>query len=114
MLKKDLRIAFKKKREALSLAEIDEKSLANIADKTGGQYFRARDSQGMSDIYALLDQLEPVEQEQQQMRPLSALYYWPLSFAVLLCFVYLLSLHSSLLLPNKSVDKNNANFRGGN
>ena len=28
MLKKDLRIAFKKKREALSLAEIDEKSLA--------------------------------------------------------------------------------------
>ncbi len=95
-------------------SDLDEKSLANIADKTGGQYFRARDSQGMSDIYALLDQLEPVEQEQQQMRPLSALYYWPLSFAVLLCFVYLLSLHSSLLLPNKSVDKNNANFRGGN
>jgi Ca-activated chloride channel family protein len=98
-------------------SDLDEKSLANIARKTGGQYFRARDSQSMSQIYALLDKLEPIEQEQQQMRPLSALYYWPLAFSGLICFVYLLSLHFSFLLPSKTTNENsanNANTLGGN
>ncbi len=94
--------------------DLDEKSLSNIAEKTGGQYFRARDSQGMSDIYALLDQLEPIEQEQQQMRPLSALYYWPLAMAGLLCFAYLFSLHFSFLLPSKNSNSNKNHTLGGN
>jgi Ca-activated chloride channel family protein len=71
-------------------ASLDEKSLQNIADQTGGKYFRARDSQGMSEIYELLDELEPVEQNQQQMRPLSALFYWPLALALLISFISLL------------------------
>jgi len=83
-------------------SDLDEQSLATIAKETGGQYFRARDSQSMSTIYSLLDKLEPIEQDQQQMRPLSALYYWPLAFAALLCFGYLLSLHFSFLLPAKN------------
>jgi Ca-activated chloride channel family protein len=87
--------------------DLDEQSLKNIATKTGGQYFRARDSQGMSEIYSLLDQLEPIEQEQQQMRPLTALFYWPLTLATLLCFGYLLSLHYSFLLPLKNSNKKN-------
>ncbi len=98
-------------------SDLDEQSLANIAEKTGGQYFRARDSQSMSEIYGLLDKLEPIKQEQQQMRPLSALYYWPLAFAALLCFVYLLSLHFSFLLPTKSthssMNNNDASAMGG-
>jgi Ca-activated chloride channel family protein len=93
--------------------DLDEESLSNIAEKTGGQYFRARDSQGMSEIYSLLDKLEPIEQEQQQMRPLSALYYWPLAFAALLCFTYLLSLHFSFLLPKKALNKNESHTLGG-
>jgi Ca-activated chloride channel family protein len=74
-------------------SELDEKSLQNIADKTHGRYFRAKDSQGMAEIYQLLDKLEPVEQEQQQMRPLTALFYWPLALALLLSFSYLIALH---------------------
>lgn len=80
-------------------SDLDEESLTNIAEQTGGQYFRARDSQGMGEIYNLLDKLEPIEQEQQQMRPLSALFYWPLALAAVLCFGYLLCLHFSFLLP---------------
>ena len=98
-------------------SDLDERSLTHIANKTGGQYFRARDSQSMSEIYALLDKLEPIEQEQQQMRPLTALYYWPLAFSALLCFVYLLSVHFSFLLPNQTSNQNatsNANTLGGN
>ena len=82
-------------------SELDEKSLTELAQKTGGKYFRARDSQGMSEIYQLLDELEPVEQEQQQMRPLTALFYWPLALALLLSFTYLLVIN----LPNFSQRK---------
>lgn len=76
-------------------SELDEKTLTTLAEKTGGQYFRARDSQGMEQIYQLLDRLEPIEQDQQQMRPLTALFYWPLSLALLLSFAYLLALNFS-------------------
>ncbi len=71
-------------------AELDEKSLKNIAQQTGGQYFRARDSQSMNDIYQQLDQLEPVKQEQQQMRPQTALFYYSLAIALGLAFISLL------------------------
>ena len=70
--------------------DLDEKSLKNMADKTNGQYFRARSSEDLAKIYELLDTFEPVEQDQKQMRPLSALYYWPLGAALTLCFLYLL------------------------
>lgn len=70
-------------------SELDENTLTKIAEQTHGKYFRAKDSQGMGEIYQLLDQLEPVEQDQQQIRPLTALFYWPLSLALLCSFSYL-------------------------
>ncbi|PHR85525.1 MAG: IMP dehydrogenase [Colwellia sp.] len=76
-------------------SELDEKTLTELAQQTGGKYFRAKDSQGMELIYSLLDQLEPVEQEQQQMRPLTALFYWPLSLAFILSAGYLLAINLS-------------------
>ncbi len=76
-------------------SELDEKTLTKLALETDGKYFRAKDSQGMELIYNLLDQLEPIEQEQQQMRPLTALFYWPLSLAFFLSlgYVLLINLH---------------------
>ncbi len=71
-------------------SELDEESLQRIADETGGYYFRARASEDMSKIYQLLDELEPVEQEQQQMRPLTALFYWPLGLALLISLLALI------------------------
>jgi len=41
--------------------EIDEKTLKEIARKTGGRYFRATDEDSMSDIYREIDQLERTE-----------------------------------------------------
>jgi len=74
-------------------SELDETTLQKLAKETGGRYFRARDSQSMTAIYQLLDQLEPVEQDHQQMRPLSALFYWPLATAMLLAFLYFIWLN---------------------
>lgn len=64
--------------------DLDEKTLQAIADKTGGRYFRARNTEELEQIYALLDQLEPVEKESKSFRPTRALFYWPLGLALLL------------------------------
>ena len=78
-------------------SELDEKSLSNMAKQTGGKYFRAKDTQGMSQIYQLLDQLEPIEQDQQQMRPQTALFYWPLGSALFIAFFYIIGLTTPLI-----------------
>ncbi len=62
-------------------ADLDEKLLKQIADTTGGRYFRARDSAGLEEIYRALDQLEPHAREDEIVRPVAELYYWPLAAA---------------------------------
>jgi Ca-activated chloride channel family protein len=70
---------------------IDELALQNIAEKTGGRYFRARDLTQLSKIYALLNELEPVEQDSEFFRPVVSLYQWPLFGGIaLLCLLGLL------------------------
>jgi Ca-activated chloride channel family protein len=68
-------------------AELDEEGLKQIAALTGGQYFRARNPRELANIYQLLDQLEPVEQELVTYRPRQALGYLPLAAALLLSFL---------------------------
>ncbi|MEM9532033.1 MAG: VWA domain-containing protein [Pseudomonadota bacterium] len=65
-------------------ADLDEKTLTAIADKTGGRYFRARDTRGLMQIYDVLDELEPVAEEQEVLRPPRELFHWPLAMALLL------------------------------
>ena len=60
-----------------------------IANATGGRYFRAHDTAELAKIYDILDELEPIEVEQQSFRPTRALFYWPLSLAFLLsCLLF--------------------------
>ncbi len=63
-------------------ADLDEDTLTAIADTTGGKYFRARDTQGLLEIYDLIDELEPIDQDPETYRPIQALYYYPLGLAV--------------------------------
>lgn len=70
-------------------ADLDEETLTAIADTTGGRYFRARDLQQLEEIYQLLDELEPVEQEKQFFRPKHALYPWPLGAAMSIALLLL-------------------------
>ncbi|WP_088331997.1 VWA domain-containing protein [Lacimicrobium sp. SS2-24] len=65
-------------------ADLDEDMLTELAKSTGGQYFRARDTQSLEAIYSRLDELEPIARESRQMRPQSALFYYPLALALLL------------------------------
>jgi Ca-activated chloride channel family protein len=63
---------------------LDERTLKAIAEQTGGRYFRARDLRELQSIYALLDELEPVESEQEGFRPVAELFAWPLGLALAL------------------------------
>jgi Ca-activated chloride channel family protein len=65
-------------------ADLDEDTLKAIAERTGGAYFRARDAEALAEIYQQLDELEPVESDQEAIRPVDELFYWPLSVAFLL------------------------------
>ena len=79
--------------------EIDESTLKAIAQKTGGRYFRARDTTGLAKIYQLLDQLEAVSRDEQVFRPVHELYRWPLASALLISVVFALVISGKLRRP---------------
>jgi Ca-activated chloride channel family protein len=49
-------------------AGLDEETLQQIADLTGGRYFRATDTRSLEDIYRTIDELERTEIEHQRYR----------------------------------------------
>jgi len=60
-------------------ADLDAKSLERIASTTGGRFFRARDTKELSQIYDLLDAIEPAQQDARTFRPVKALFFYPLA-----------------------------------
>ena len=71
--------------------EVDEALLRAIAEATGGEYFPARDPRELQQIYAIIDLLEPVEQDASTFRPRRALGYWFLIAALALMTLALVS-----------------------
>ncbi len=64
--------------------DLDEATLTKIAEMTGGRYFRARNTKDLNNIYAMLDELEPLAKEDEFYRPTETLFFYPLSAALLL------------------------------
>ncbi|AXT73640.1 VWA domain-containing protein [Vibrio sp. dhg] len=69
-------------RKVDTAADLDEKTLTRIAEVTGGQYFRARDTEQLENIYETINQLEPVSSDTQTWRPQSEWFRYPLSAAL--------------------------------
>ncbi len=69
--------------QRIATGDLDEATLQAIAEKTGGRYFRARDTQSLKEIYGLLDAMEPLSSDEQSYRPVDELYAWPLAGALL-------------------------------
>jgi Ca-activated chloride channel family protein len=65
-------------------ADLDEETLAQVAAATGGQYFRAKNVEGLANIYREIDRLEPVSGEPIHVRPTRDLFAWPLGVALAL------------------------------
>ena len=56
--------------------DIDEESLKNIAETTGGEYFRATDTRSLSSIYKEIDKLEKTKIEVKEFSKKEELYHW--------------------------------------
>ncbi len=64
-------------------ADLDEAMLKKIAEETGGQYFRAHDTQELANIYSVIDALEPVAKDAEKFRPVRALLMYPLLLSLM-------------------------------
>jgi len=73
--------------------DLDEQTMMSVAEKTGGQYFRARDPAELQKIYAELDRLEPIPEE-QTFRPTRSLSFWPIGLALLLSVLLAISMRA--------------------
>ncbi|MGY0393382.1 vWA domain-containing protein [Bizionia sp. KMM 8389] len=65
-------------------SDLDERTLKEISEMTGGKYFRAKDTEAFQQIYDELDTLEPIEFEEESFVPKTLLYYIPLGIAIAL------------------------------
>jgi Ca-activated chloride channel family protein len=71
---------------------IDEATLEAIADITGGAYFRAEDSVGLSKIYDQIDQMEKTEIEMEQYMEYNERFAWLVIPAIFLLLLEVLLL----------------------
>ena len=76
--------------------QIDEDTLRQIAEATGGRYFRATDLDGLRQVYKEIDRLERTEIDETQTAEPSQLYPWLVGLAML-AMVAAITLRGSLL-----------------
>lgn len=69
--------------------DLDEGTLKRIAQITHGEYFRATDAEGLQQVYAAIDKLEPSAGHEQWYRPRSEWFTWPLAAALGLSLILL-------------------------
>lgn len=87
--------------------DLDEALLSQMAEQTGGQYFRARSLPELEMIYDSINQLEPIEQDGQFYRPVTELYAWPAgATAIIWLLLMALRLLSSHPRRNPSPEAN--------
>lgn len=67
-------------------SEFDETTLRNIAQMTGGEYFRATDNTSLKSIYQQIDKLEKTKIRVQEYAKRSE-HFAPFLFAALLCLI---------------------------
>jgi Ca-activated chloride channel family protein len=67
--------------------DIDEPTLQEVAELTGGRYFRATDTESLREIYAEIDELERTEIEVENFTQFSEEFPMPLALGFLLLVV---------------------------
>ena len=77
--------------------DMDEKTLKNIADKTGGLYFRAEDSEGLKKIYDTIDKLEKTEAKVKSFAEYKELYPFFLFPAFVLLVLWIILVNTRFL-----------------
>lgn len=73
--------------------DLDEETLSQIASITGGKFFRATDSEGLTSIFEQIDRLEKNDAPAQRQVDYRELYDWPLLMAILCLILFLWDEH---------------------
>ncbi len=71
-------------RHTAQVDTFDEKTLREIADLTGGRYYRASSGAGLMKAFADIDQLEKSEVKRRTLQSYEELFPWPLGTACVL------------------------------
>jgi Ca-activated chloride channel family protein len=77
-------------------AKVNLQGLKDIAQTTGGRFFRAEDRNTLDQVYSTLDKLTPHQVKTLSHQPKLDLFWWPLGAALALLAMYHLG---ALLLP---------------
>ncbi|PBJ02995.1 MULTISPECIES: VWA domain-containing protein [unclassified Pseudomonas] len=77
-------------------AKVNLQGLQDIAQATGGRFFRAEDRNALDQVYTTLDKLTPHQVKTLSHQPKLDLFWWPLGAALALLAMYHLG---ALLLP---------------
>lgn len=76
---------------------MDEEALKRIASKTGGQYFRVEDTQGLEDVYRTIDRMEKTEAKTQTHTDYRDMYPGFLATALALLGLWTILAHTRFL-----------------
>lgn len=68
---------------------LDEKTLSQIAEKTGGLYFNAQSTEQLSQVYAQLDALETREEQREEYVEYQEQYQWFVAAALIPLLLYM-------------------------
>ncbi|NNF57082.1 MAG: VWA domain-containing protein [Rhodothermaceae bacterium] len=80
----------------LQIPEVDEESLREVAQKTGGRYFRATDAAALRSIYDAISELEKTEVEETTYVDVEERYGWFLWPAVGLLLLHVVLVNTRL------------------
>ncbi|MGE0398489.1 MAG: VWA domain-containing protein [Kofleriaceae bacterium] len=67
-----------RERVVMTDTEVDEKTLQEIADKTGGEFFRATDTASLEEVYARIDAMEKTTREVSHYERRDERFVWAL------------------------------------
>ncbi len=71
-------------------SDLDVNTLKQIANITGGEFFRAENGASLENIYSQINQLEPIKSDSITVRPITPFYPWSLGLALILSFILIL------------------------
>lgn len=78
------------KRQIYQQVDLDETTLKEIADKTGGLYFRAKDTAGLKKIYSTIDTMEKNKVKVESFAEYNELYLYFLIPAFFMLVIWIL------------------------
>lgn len=85
------------KRYIYQRVDLDETTLKQIAERTGGLYFRAKDTDGLQKIYNTIDQMEKTEVKVKTFAQYDELYLYLLLPALALLAIWIILINTRFL-----------------